>query len=168
MPGAGSAIKNASKIARQLRNEGKISEAIQTLNSVSDEIALLRQPAWRQSEIDVGKNIGSEWRDQISYKYGSIVHHGTPGSVRPDFVLGKLSSIEVKNYNISTNLNGLINKVSEQAIARQVHLPQGMVQEVVIDVRGQVLTNEIRRKILHDINSKSNGIIKASNIRFME
>lgn len=168
LPGAGSAIKNASKIARQLRNEGKISEAIQTLNSVSDEIALLRRPVWRQSEIDVGKNIGSEWRDQISYKYGSIVHHGTPGSVRPDFVLGKLSSIEVKNYNISTNLNGLINKVSEQAIARQVHLPQGMVQEVVIDVRGQVLTNEIRRKILHDINSKSNGIIKASNIRFME
>ncbi len=74
----------------------------------------------------------------------------------------------MKNYNISTNLNGLINKVSEQAIARQVHLPLGMVQEVVIDVRGQILTDEIRRKILKDINSKSNGIIKASSIRFIE
>ncbi|MEP9941192.1 hypothetical protein [Klebsiella sp. GG_Kp170] len=65
-------------------------------------------------------------------------------------------------------LSGLINKVSEQAIARQVDLPQGMVQEVVIDVRGQILTDEIRRKILKDISSKSNGIIKASNIRFIE
>ncbi|WP_142916525.1 hypothetical protein [Klebsiella variicola] len=65
-------------------------------------------------------------------------------------------------------LSGLINKVSEQAIARQVDLPQGMVQEVVIDVRGQLLTDEIRRKILKDISSKSNGIIKASNIRFIE
>lgn len=74
----------------------------------------------------------------------------------------------MKNYNISTNLNGLINKVSEQAIARQVHLLQGVVQEVVIDVRGQILTDEIRRKILKDINSKSNGIIKASSIRFIE
>lgn len=65
-------------------------------------------------------------------------------------------------------LSVLINKVSEQAIARQVDLPQGMVQEVVIDVRGQILTDEIRRKILKDISSKSNGIIKASNIRFIE
>lgn len=62
-------------------------------------------------------------------------------------------------------LSGLINKVSEQA---KVDLPQGMVQEVVIDVRGQILTDEIRRKILKDISSKSNGIIKASNIRFIE
>lgn len=168
LPGAGSAIKNASKIARQLRNEGKIGEAIQALNSVSDEIALLRRPSWRQSEIDAGKTLGSEWREQISYKNGSIVPHGTSGSVRPDFILGKLSSVEIKNYNITTNLSGLINKVSEQAIARQVHLPEGMVQEVVIDVRGQILTDEIRRKILRDISTKSNGIIKASNIRFIE
>ncbi|MFB5078172.1 DUF637 domain-containing protein [Raoultella sp. C349492] len=168
LPGAGSAIKNASKIARLLRNEGKIGEAIQALNSVSDEIALLRRPTWRQSEIDAGKNLGSEWREQLSYKNGSIVPHGTSGSVRPDFVLGKLSSIEVKNYNITTNLNGLINKVSEQAIARQVHLPQGMVQEVVIDVRGQVLTSDIRFKVIQDIASKSNGIIKSANIRFIE
>jgi hypothetical protein len=43
-----------------------------------------------------------------------------------------------------------------------------MVQELVIDVRGQLLTDEIRRKILKDISSKANGIIKASNIRFIE
>ena len=135
---------------------------------MSDEIALLRRPSWRQSEIDAGKTLGSEWREQISYKNGSKVPHGTSGSVRPDFVLGKLSSVEIKNYNITTNLSGLVNKVSEQAIARQVHLPQGMVQEVAIDVRGQILTDEIRRKILKDISSKSNGIIKASNIRFIE
>lgn len=65
-------------------------------------------------------------------------------------------------------LSGLINEVLEQAVARLVHLPQGMVHELVIDVRGQLLTDEIRRKILKDISSKANGIIKASNIRFIE
>lgn len=65
-------------------------------------------------------------------------------------------------------LSGLINEVLEQAVERLVHLPQEMVHELVIDVRGQLLTDEIRRKILKDISSKANGIIKASNIRFIE
>ena len=65
-------------------------------------------------------------------------------------------------------LSGLIIEVLEQAVARLVHLPQGMVHELVIDVRGQLLTDEIRRKILKEISSKANGIIKASNIRFIE
>lgn len=45
-------------------------------------------------------------------------------------------------------LSGLINEVLEQAVAHLVHLPQGMVHELVIDVRGQLLTDEIRRKSL--------------------
>ncbi|WP_282183136.1 hypothetical protein [Photorhabdus hindustanensis] len=42
----------------------------------------------------------------------------------------------MKNYNIATNKNGLINNVARQAIERQKNLPAGMRQEVVIDIRG--------------------------------
>ena len=67
--------------------------------------------------------------------------YGTPGSVRPDYVATDGSvSFEVKNYNIQNNTNGLVNNVSQQAIQRAENLPVGMVQQVVIDVRGQVLT----------------------------
>ncbi|WP_240487664.1 hypothetical protein [Photorhabdus australis] len=43
----------------------------------------------------------------------------------------------MKNYNIATNKNGLINNVAKQAIERQKNLPAGMEQRIVIDVRGQ-------------------------------
>jgi len=168
IPGAGAALKNAAKIAQKLRSEGKVSEAILTINKFESEIALLRRPTWRQSEVDVGKALGREWRDQVSYKNGSIVSHGTNGSVRPDFVLGNMVSVEVKNYNITSNLPNLIRVVSEQAISRAANLPEGMVQQVYIDVRGQILTQDIREKIIDGIFSKSNGIIKPTHIRFME
>jgi hypothetical protein len=48
----------------------------------------------------------------------------------------------VKNYNIAKNQGGLISNVSKQAIQRAENLPQGMQQQVVIDVRGQMITAE--------------------------
>lgn len=60
--------------------------------------------------------------------------YGTPNSVRPDWCIGNTCSIEVKNYDIHDNRNGLINIISEQAIKREKHLPKGMVQRAVIDL----------------------------------
>jgi hypothetical protein len=77
-------------------------------------------------------------------------------------------SIEVKNYNIATNPNGLVNNVAKQAADRAVHLPQGMQQTVVIDVRGQVITAAQEQQIVEAISVKTNGIIGSDAIKFMK
>ncbi|WP_175413251.1 hypothetical protein [Pseudomonas sp. 37 R 15] len=46
----------------------------------------------------------------------------------------------MKNYNIVKNQSGLISNVSNQALQRAENLPQGMQQQVVIDIRGQAVT----------------------------
>ncbi len=54
------------------------------------------RPSWRQSEIDVGKEYPG-YRDQVSFKEGNEVSHGTKNSSRPDFYIDG-HSLEVKNY----------------------------------------------------------------------
>nr|WP_255309217.1 VENN motif pre-toxin domain-containing protein [Gilliamella apicola] len=120
------------------------------------------------SEKDVGASLPPDYRSQVSYKDGIEVPHGTKGSVRPDFCNGTTCSIEVKNYDIEKYSDNLINNISKQAIERQRHLPNGMRQDVVIDVRGQHLTPALEFKIRQGIIRKSNGIIKREQIRFIE
>ena len=130
------------------------------------ESAIVR-PTWRQSEIDVGNDLGSGYSDQVSYLNGEQVPTGTLGSVRPDWVADDGSmSIEVKNYNLSTNQNGLINNVSQQALQRAENLPAGMEQQIVIDTRGQVITPDQENAIIQGIVQKSNGVIDPTSILF--
>ena len=124
------------------------------------------RPSPSQSEKDIGADLGPNARPQVSFKNGQEVPYGTAGSVRPDWCVGSTCSIEVKNYTIGSNINGLINNVSKQAIERQTHLPSGMKQEIVIDVRGQTITPIQRIKIVQGIVNKSNGAIDNSSIRF--
>ncbi|WP_250150890.1 hypothetical protein [Photorhabdus akhurstii] len=72
----------------------------------------------------------------------------------------------MKNYNIATNKNGLINNVARQAIERQKNLPAGMRQEVVIDIRGQHVTQRQKDTIIQGIVQKSNGAISPTDIGF--
>jgi len=72
----------------------------------------------------------------------------------------------VKNYNIEKNQSGLISNVSKQTIQRAENLPQGMQQQVVIDVRGQMITVDQERNIIKGIVQKSNGAIKPEAIEF--
>lgn len=76
----------------------------------------------------------------------------------------------MKSYNIANNQNGLISNVSkqalQQALQRAENLPQGMQQQVVIDVRGQMITVDQERNIIKGIVQKSNGIIKPEAIEF--
>ena len=102
----------------------------------------------------------------MSFKNGQEVPYGTSGSVRPDWCIGNVCSVEVKNYNITTNSSGLVKSVSEQAIQRAQNLPQGMTQTVVIDVRGQVVTAQQELAIRQSIVQKSNGVISPSDITF--
>lgn len=125
-----------------------------------------RRPSHRQSEKDVGKDLGAGWREQVSYKDGKEVPYGTKGSTRPDWCNGNTCGIEVKNYNIATNINGLINNVSKQAIHRAENLPAGMQQRIIIDVRGQIVTPNQERTIIKGIVERSNGVIAPTSIRF--
>jgi hypothetical protein len=138
---------------------GKVAGAV-------DDVAVTGRPTPRQSEIDVGVDLPPGARPQVSFKNGQEVPYGTSGSVRPDYCLGNVCSVEVKNYNIATNSNGLINNVSQQAIDRAVNLPTGMTQTVVIDVRGQVLTAAQEDAIIRGIVQKSNGAISPTSISF--
>ncbi|HHY6312649.1 TPA: VENN motif pre-toxin domain-containing protein, partial [Salmonella enterica] len=124
------------------------------------------RPSHKQSEKDVGKDLGTGWKEQVSYKDGKEVPYGTKGSTRPDWCNGSTCSIEVKNYNIATNQSGLISNVAKQAIDRQANLPSGMRQEIVIDIRGQTITPMQRVKIVQGIVDKSNGVVDKSSIRF--
>ena len=67
------------------------------IDAAVDDIATVR-PTPRQSGIDVGANLPPGARLQVSYKDGQEVPYGTLGSVRPDWCIGNVCSIEVKKF----------------------------------------------------------------------
>ncbi|WP_412769937.1 hemagglutinin repeat-containing protein, partial [Ralstonia pseudosolanacearum] len=139
-----------------------------TTGSKSNDSNTTKRPTPRNSETDVGSDLGSAYRPQVSYKDGKEVPYGTKGSVRPDWCNTTSCSVEVKNYNIDSNSSGLIKNVAEQAIQRQANLPAGMDQQVVIDIRGQTVTDAQKISIIKGIVKQSNGIIGPTSIRFKQ
>ncbi len=121
------------------------------------------RPSWRQSEIDVEKDF-PEYNAQKSFKDGKEVPYGEKGSSRPDlYQTGH--SIEVKNYKISTSSgrSRLVNNVSKQVEKRLSDLPNGTKQSVLIDIRGQNVSDEILDGLYEKIMNKTNGKV---DIRF--
>ena len=80
---------------------------------------------------------------------------------------GKLD-VESKNYNLTTNINGLINDIADQAIKNNKHLPNGVKQLYKIDARGQVCTPRMEIDIKGKIVSKSNGILTEGDIAIIK
>jgi hypothetical protein len=126
---------------------------------------LVERPTPRQSELFVGEMLGSKARPQISFSAGKEVSYGAKGSVRPDFVLGN-ACYEVKNYNLTTNVSGLVNDLTAQIKQRAVELPKGMHQLIRIDTRGQMVNDETQRSIVKSIVEKNGGIISPEFIEF--
>ena len=114
------------------------------------------RPTWRQSETDVG-DLNPSYEAQKSFLNGKEVPYATRGSSRPDFYTTGLS-IEVKNYNVtnSSGRNSLINTVSNQVNKRITDLPSCTKQTIIIDVRGQQVTNDVLRQIRTSILEKCN------------
>ncbi|QDE40906.1 filamentous hemagglutinin N-terminal domain-containing protein [Luteibacter pinisoli] len=158
----GGAIKDSAKSIVQQSNgfSDKVGSAEESILNGVD------RPTAKQSEVDVGKDLGEGARPQVSYKDGEEVKYGTPGSVRPDWCQGTTCSVEVKNYNLTTNEQGLISSITTQAKQRVDNLPEGMVQKVVIDIRGQNVDSDQVRRITKAIVEKSGGVIKAEDIQF--
>lgn len=122
----------------------------------------------RQSELDVGSQLGPNSRPQVSFSHEKEVRWGAPDSVRPDHIIGNVASIEVKNYDVNKNASKLIYDVSKQALKRVNHLPEGMQQYVRIDARGQIISEKAKSDIRLKIYNKTKGIVKPSQIDFLE
>lgn len=121
------------------------------INSGNQGNTNIKRPTWRQSEIDVEKD-HPDYDAQVSFKNGKKVNYHTKGSVRPDLYKDGFS-IDVKNYNI-TNQNGrsrLIANIEKQYHQRQIHLPSGTKQAVIIDVRGQNIPTSVLNQLEQDI-----------------
>ncbi|MCO4849995.1 ribonuclease YeeF family protein [Bacillus vallismortis] len=116
-----------------------------------------KRPSWRQSEIDVGKDYPN-YSAQKSFIDGKEVPYGKKGSSRPDFYKTG-HSIEVKNYKITTpsGRSRLVNNVSKQVEKRLTDLPNNTKQSVVIDIRGQSVSEEIMDDLYDKIMKKTNG-----------
>ena len=93
-------------------------------------------------------------------KWGEEVPYGTKGSVRPDYYK-EGSSIDIKNYNIenSSGRSRLVENIKKQYYQRVKNLPKDTSQTVVIDVRGQNVSDEILAELKRDIEKETkNGI----------
>lgn len=123
------------------------------------------RPSPRQSEVDIGRTLGPDAKQQVSYHRRKEARHGAPGSTRPDFTLGGVC-VEVKNYDLAKNVAGLIRDAAGQAIRRQAELPAGMKQTITIDTRGQSVDALTEHKIRNGIVRRSNGAIDPNAIRF--
>lgn len=145
---------------------------------------LNKRPSWQQSEKDVERafayNRSSSVKTQESFFKGSRGWlRGKKGSTRPDVYQeasspraggARIRAVEVKNYNVSTQegRSRLVNNVSHQVKYRASHLPKGTRQQVVIDVRGQNITQAEMSAIQDGIVSKSGGTIGRNQISFMK
>lgn len=90
--------------------------------------------------------------------------YGAKGSSRPDFFKDS-SSIEVKNYKITTSegRSRLMNNISNQVNKIITDLPNETSQTIIINARGQNVSNDALRSIRDKILEKSNVNV---NIQF--
>lgn len=51
-----------------------------------------------------------------------------------------------------------MNVIVKQLNDRDIHLPEGTRQTVVIDTRGQIVTNEMLKEIKTEISNKANTL----------
>ncbi|EAC5323005.1 hypothetical protein KV68_11445 [Listeria monocytogenes] len=151
-------VRESSKMKEYLKREKVVLEKIKKASGLGKNIEaenIPKRPSWRQSEIDAEldyKGYGS----QKSFLNGKEVPYGTKGSSRPE-LYRQGHSIEVKNYNVQTSSgqNNLINNVSKQIKERLTNLPPGTEQTILIDVRGQNVSNDILKNIRSKILDKS-------------
>ena len=119
--------------ANALRNAKKAAEAANDGATLAKTV-----PTARESEMFALEKFGGE--SQISFLNGERVAYGMKGATRPDIVRivsGKLEAIEVKNYDLANNAQGLYATLKREIADRVKNLPEGSLQRIVLDVRGR-------------------------------
>ena len=114
------------------------------------------RPTWRQSELDAATEL-PDYDAQKSFINGEEVPYGTKGSVRPDYYKDGFS-VDIKNYNVesASGRSNLARNIEKQYYQRIENLPNGTNQSVIIDVRGQNVSDAI-------LNSLYDGIMQRTN-----
>lgn len=130
--------------------------------------AMRTRAGWKASEVGVGADLnagGSKFSEQVVFKGGKRLDWAKnrpppPGSTRVDWTNGSDRAVEVKNWDVFNNKDDLIrNAAAAQAVERAEHLPAGMKQEVVVDVRGPAVDRATRDDIVKQIKSQSGGAV---------
>ena len=126
------------------------------------------RPSWQTSEGTISSELKElRFKEQKSYRNGKEVPYGTPGSVRPDLSHeGFKLSVDVKNYDVASAKGRyrLVQDVLAQATKRSPNLPPGMRQGIVIDIRGQTVSERLLDRLVDRIVKQSGGTIGPQNI----
>lgn len=124
----------------------------------------------RQSEIDVAKQHPT-YGEQKTFVNGQEKPYGTKGSSRfdlykSDSLFGGQKTIEVKNYDVSSKAgqNRLIRNIVEQTNKGIKNLPNAS-REIVVDVRGQNVSNSAMNYIKNSITSQISDSVKVTFLR---
>lgn len=128
------------------------------------------RPTPKQSEIDDTlrlRKAGQIVEPQVSFLNGKRCKWGTPGSIRVDSLVNGQAAHEIKNYNLTSNVSGLIQNIVEQALKHHKHLPEGTRQIFKIDARGQICTPKMEKNIVSQILKKSENILKDTDIQII-
>ena len=125
-------------------------------------------PTPRESEIHAQEIYGGE--EQKSFLGGHEVPLFTPGSTRPDLVVDNHLAIEVKNYNLNSEVscNNLCQELRRQIGDRVENLPEGYEQKIVLDIRGRDYADGIVDSIIERIKDKCNDIYPDIPVDIME
>ncbi|MBO1582592.1 hypothetical protein [Bacillus sp. XF8] len=126
---------------------------------------MFARPSWRKTETEFGE-MHPVYNDQVAFKDGQEVSKNTKGSTRPDFHV-EGHSVELKNYDLSTKSKrtNLVNVIVKQVNDRDIHLPKGTKQTVIIDTRGQTIPDEHLREIVAGISKKANTLPEVEFIK---
>ncbi|GHU44360.1 hypothetical protein FACS1894193_12680 [Bacilli bacterium] len=138
--------------AKAIKATGKVPYGTENSNQAK---SVPKRPSWRESEIDAELDYQG-YETQKSFLNGKEVPYGTKGSTRPELYKDG-HSIEVKNYDVQTNSgrNNLVNNVSGQIKNRVDNLPLGTNQTILVDIRGQNVTNDVLKEIRQRILEKT-------------
>lgn len=121
---------------------------------VTDDMINNASNAWRKSELKALKKYGGN--EQKSFLGGKEVSMQTPGATKPDIVRqidGHLEAIEVKNYDLESNVTQLCNELKRQIGQRVNDLPKGSTQRIVLDVEGRGYSANIIDDAINSIQS---------------
>jgi len=110
----------------------------------------------RQAEIDL---VTTDFEAQPVFYNGKQQYgkdRNRKGTVKPDGFHETGVSLEIKKYNLSrpNGASSLIYNVVKQVQKRRIHLPQNTVQVILIDIRGQKVSQSVRDTIEKGIKKK--------------
>ena len=155
-----------SGLSTYAKNLFKTRQVVKTIEKNAQKIDnLTSNQKGKIAEKYVGNLLGKDGRPQVSYSWKKEVKYGTGSGTRVDFVYKNKVAIEVKNWDIAKNTNGLVSNIVDQVKKRVLHLPDGMKQEIWLYIKDKKVTREMFKKVQDKIVEKCNGVLKHQDIK---